>query len=381
MTYFRRVVQQRGQPPFRGANRVSACRRSAPPAAECSATEIGVIAHASGRSSARRKGKTVGDILDLDIHRRGVEQIEDDDPTACACQAQAGGFGHLATSGICRLIASAGSRASLKPAPEVRSARRRGSPEARAGLPLAVKGTTLRVRRGKGYLVGDLGSGFWAGRRGPASPGPARHIRGRRRPVLVFLMAVGACISLMAGFLSLQPNARAAAPVPRRCRQEPRLLRFSHHDAARRSGPRAILVEDRSDVLQPGPSLKWVATLASAARATRLAQQSLRVPTMEPRTVMRLSTISKIGNGKSPGGRPTTRHEATTAQHADGLRPKAGPVRTPAVTSTPAHAAHFCDVQLRHGGPGRRRVKRSGPPTQPRSQGRACPGAMRPATT
>ena len=31
---------------------------------------------------------------------------------------------------------------------------------------------------------------------------------------------------------------------------------------------------------------------------------SCRVPTIEPRTVMPLSTMSKIGGGKSPGGRP-----------------------------------------------------------------------------
>jgi hypothetical protein len=44
--------------------------------------------------------------------------------------------------------------------------------------------------------------------------------------------------------------------------------------------------------------------LPSAANAIA-SSRSWRVPTIEPRTVIRLSTTSKMGVGKSPGGSPT----------------------------------------------------------------------------
>ena len=61
--------------------------------------------------------------------------------------------------------------------------------------------------------------------------------------------------------------------------------------------------EDRVDVAQRrgfdiGP---YLAVDANAMASSR----SRRVPTMEPRTVIRFRTTSKIGVGNSPGGRPT----------------------------------------------------------------------------
>ena len=47
-------------------------------------------------------------------------------------------------------------------------------------------------------------------------------------------------------------------------------------------------------------------TFPSPAKA-RHSARSCRVPTIDPRTVIRLSTVWKIGSGKSPGGRPSDR--------------------------------------------------------------------------
>ena len=67
------------------------------------------------------------------------------------------------------------------------------------------------------------------------------------------------------------------------------------------------MLEPRENVVDRIQRLRLDGGLdATAGREFERSSISLRVPTIEPRMVSALSTTSKIGVGKSPGGSPTS---------------------------------------------------------------------------
>ena len=63
-------------------------------------------------------------------------------------------------------------------------------------------------------------------------------------------------------------------------------------------------IRSNTSLMSSSPALATVGWISPRASKSSASAMSWRVPTMEPRMVSPLSTMSKIGAGKSPGGSP-----------------------------------------------------------------------------